>query len=189
VRLGAREAALLAALLRLEETAAGLLRAGQASGLDFHRFVRAASGWAVESLVFAAARADLPSPLRDGRAAKRAAVAQRQQPTGGRALTAEGFTPSATAPGKRTLLSMLEGTLAAEAALAAPLLSGTEVMALLDLPPGPGVGRWLETVGEARAEGIVTTPEEARAWLLKQRATEIEEEPGNDRGSNGADAH
>ncbi|UZX14519.1 HD domain-containing protein [Thermus sp. PS18] len=47
-----------------------------------------------------------------------------------------------------------------------PLLSGEEVMALLDLKPGPQVGRALEALLLAQAEGRVRTREEARAFLL-----------------------
>ncbi len=48
-----------------------------------------------------------------------------------------------------------------------PLLSGEEVMALLGLPPGPGVGRALEALLLAQAEGRIRTPEEAQAFLLE----------------------
>ncbi|MFN4070311.1 MAG: HDIG domain-containing metalloprotein [Thermus caldifontis] len=47
-----------------------------------------------------------------------------------------------------------------------PLLSGEEVMALLSLRPGPLVGKALEALLLAQVEGRVTTPEEARAYLL-----------------------
>lgn len=47
-----------------------------------------------------------------------------------------------------------------------PLLTGEEVMALLDLRPGPEVGQALSALLEAQAEGEVQTPEEARAFLL-----------------------
>lgn len=49
-----------------------------------------------------------------------------------------------------------------------PLLRGEEVMALLGLPPGPGVGAALRALAEAQALGEVRTPEEARNWLLAQ---------------------
>lgn len=45
------------------------------------------------------------------------------------------------------------------------LLDGTEVMALLNLPPGPRVGAALRFVEEARAVGDVSAPEEAREAL------------------------
>lgn len=46
-----------------------------------------------------------------------------------------------------------------------PLLRGEDVMAALDLPPGPDVGRALRRVREAQALGLVRTREEALAWL------------------------
>ncbi len=46
-----------------------------------------------------------------------------------------------------------------------PLLSGEEVMALLGLEQGPGVGEALRVLLEAQAEGRVRTQEEARAFL------------------------
>ncbi len=49
---------------------------------------------------------------------------------------------------------------------AAPLLTGNEVMALLDLEPGPKVGEALRFVAEARAVGDIHTPAEAKTALL-----------------------
>lgn len=51
-----------------------------------------------------------------------------------------------------------------------PLLSGEEVMALLGLKPGPGVGRALEALLEAQALGEVGSKEEAKAFLLARFA-------------------
>ncbi len=48
----------------------------------------------------------------------------------------------------------------------APLLSGADVMALLELPPGPEVGEVLRALAEARALGDLPDAEAARAWLL-----------------------
>jgi len=48
----------------------------------------------------------------------------------------------------------------------APLLGGQEVMALLNLAPGPAVGRMVRALAEARSLGDVKTADEARAWLL-----------------------
>lgn len=59
-----------------------------------------------------------------------------------------------------------------------PLLSGHEVMALLDLPPGPQLGQLLRALAEAQALGEVSTPETARDWL-RGRAQE-EGGPGGD---------
>jgi poly(A) polymerase len=47
-----------------------------------------------------------------------------------------------------------------------PLLTGSDVMALLDLSPGPAVGEALRAVAEAQALGEVQNAEEARAFLL-----------------------
>ena len=46
-----------------------------------------------------------------------------------------------------------------------PLLDGREVMALLDLPPGPGVGEALRVLAEAAALGEVRDAPGARAFL------------------------
>lgn len=51
-----------------------------------------------------------------------------------------------------------------------PLLTGEDVMGLLDLSPGPEVGEALRAVAEAQALGEVRTPEEARAFLRARRA-------------------
>jgi poly(A) polymerase len=142
LRLSAREGALLAAVLREEAAAAGLLRRGETAGRALHRFVRDAGGWATEAVLFAASAVD----------------------------GAEQSVPDA-------LPDVLAGVAREEAALDAPLLSGNEVMALLGLPAGPAVGRWLTALAEARAEGQITTPDEARAWLMKAFRTALEEGP------------
>ncbi|MBI3912443.1 MAG: CCA tRNA nucleotidyltransferase [Armatimonadetes bacterium] len=81
---------------------------------------------------------------------------------------------------------------------AAPLVSGRDVMRLLNLKPGPWIGRLLEAVEEERADGRIATPEEARRWLREHGlalvpnafgtagAPNIEGEP-YDRGSDGSD--
>ena len=48
---------------------------------------------------------------------------------------------------------------------AAPLLSGREIMALLNLPSGPKVGEAVRALAEAEALGDVRTVEEARGFL------------------------
>ena len=48
-----------------------------------------------------------------------------------------------------------------------PLLRGTEIMALLGLPPGPRVGEAARALAEAAALGEVSTPAQARAFLLR----------------------
>ncbi len=50
------------------------------------------------------------------------------------------------------------------------LLSGEDVMDLLDLEPGPAVGEALEALDEEVAAGEVTSPDEARAFLSGWRA-------------------
>lgn len=49
-----------------------------------------------------------------------------------------------------------------------PLLTGTEVMRILGIGPGPGVGRALEEVEEARADGELHTADEAALWLQQR---------------------
>ena len=51
------------------------------------------------------------------------------------------------------------------AALAPPLLRGGDVMERYGLPPGPDVGRLLERAREAQALGLITTREDALAYL------------------------
>jgi len=53
-----------------------------------------------------------------------------------------------------------------------PLLSGHEVMELLNLEPGPRVGEALALVAEAHALGDVTGAEEARAMLVRYAAAQ-----------------
>lgn len=48
-----------------------------------------------------------------------------------------------------------------------PLLNGREVMALLEISPGPKVGEILETLKEAHQLGEVTDADQAKAWLLQ----------------------
>ncbi|HEU4753748.1 MAG TPA: hypothetical protein VFU47_11630 [Armatimonadota bacterium] len=53
-----------------------------------------------------------------------------------------------------------------------PLLSGVEVMQLLRLSPGPAVGRALAEVEEARADGLIRSPQEAVRWLRERARAE-----------------
>jgi tRNA nucleotidyltransferase/poly(A) polymerase len=53
----------------------------------------------------------------------------------------------------------------AERVAPAPILNGRQVMAELDLPPGPRIGQLLEGLREAQATGEVTSEEDAWAWL------------------------
>jgi len=58
----------------------------------------------------------------------------------------------------------------------APLLGGQEVMALLNLSPGPEVGRMVRALAEARSLGDVQTEGEARDWLLATWAADSTDE-------------
>lgn len=49
------------------------------------------------------------------------------------------------------------------------LVTGEEVMAILQLAPGPAVGQYLQEVEERRADGALRTAEDARAWLRERR--------------------
>jgi|GEM_PF-34560 len=57
-----------------------------------------------------------------------------------------------------------------------PLLTGNDVMAEFDVPPGPRIGALLAGLREAQAAGEVRTITEARAWIA--RAAESETDPG-----------
>ncbi len=77
--------------------------------------------------------------------------------------------------GSGRLMPWMENRARALAALfrleqAGRLLDGREVMELLGLPEGPRVGEILARLDEAVADGEVTTPAEARAWLIRNRA-------------------
>ena len=54
-----------------------------------------------------------------------------------------------------------------------PLLSGNEVADLLDLQPGPKLGRAISALTEAQVQGKVRTTEGARMWLRKNVGKEI----------------
>lgn len=49
-----------------------------------------------------------------------------------------------------------------------PLLTGRDLMAALDIEPGPRVGELLESAREAQVQGLVTTPDEAKAYLRER---------------------
>jgi poly(A) polymerase/tRNA nucleotidyltransferase (CCA-adding enzyme) len=53
----------------------------------------------------------------------------------------------------------------------APLLGGGDVMALLNLSPGPAVGNALKAVREKQLLGELTTPEKASQWLLHKNSS------------------
>jgi poly(A) polymerase len=71
-----------------------------------------------------------------------------------------------TSVGEALLADLLERRLRPRA----PLLTGVEVMAILDLPPGPEVGRVMQQLEEHRADGQLSTAEGARSWLQQQRS-------------------
>jgi poly(A) polymerase len=56
------------------------------------------------------------------------------------------------------------------AAAGPKLLTGHDLIAALDLAPGPQIGRLLEAVETAALEGVIATREEALAWVQKQLA-------------------
>ncbi|HDP25022.1 MAG TPA: CCA tRNA nucleotidyltransferase [Deltaproteobacteria bacterium] len=55
-----------------------------------------------------------------------------------------------------------------------PLVTGQDVIHELGIKPGPSVGSYLNSIEEARAEGEITTPEQARALLRKLGTTHRE---------------
>ncbi len=65
---------------------------------------------------------------------------------------------------------MIERFLDPEDAIAhaEPLLSGTLLMQVLDIAPGPEIGQLLAAVEQAQAEGKVKTQADAIAWVEKQ---------------------
>lgn len=52
-----------------------------------------------------------------------------------------------------------------------PLITGIEAMQILNLKPGPQIGRALEEVEEARADGLLRTPADAVEWLRERAAS------------------
>lgn len=82
--------------------------------------------------------------------------------------------PLASAAGREAYRVALSRVLAVlqEEAPPRPLLSGHEVMALLNLPPGPRVGAALALVAEARAVGDVQDRAEAEALLQRYAAAQ-----------------
>jgi hypothetical protein len=70
---------------------------------------------------------------------------------------------------RRTLLVLrAHGARAADLA-AMPLLSGEDVMRVLQIGPGPAVGRALAELAELRDAGTLRSRDEALAWLDKER--------------------
>ncbi len=74
-------------------------------------------------------------------------------------------------PGGRMARELMAGMVEEVAVAAAPpLLRGEDVMAALGLPPGPEVGRLLARAREAQALGLVSSREEALAYLRRADA-------------------
>lgn len=59
----------------------------------------------------------------------------------------------------------------AEEAFQAKLLSGQDVMTLLNIPPGPQIGQILAALKDAQLNGEVTTVSEAEAWVTSSFAS------------------
>ncbi|UWX62734.1 HDIG domain-containing metalloprotein [Deinococcus rubellus] len=59
-----------------------------------------------------------------------------------------------------------------------PLLSGRQVMALLNIPPGPVVGEVIRAVNEAAALGDIRTPAEAEAFVQAGRDSFMSNQSG-----------
>jgi poly(A) polymerase len=73
-------------------------------------------------------------------------------------------------PDGRIVRELMTGHAEETAALSAPpLLSGRDVMAALDVPPGPEIGSLLRLLREAQAVGAVTTREAALVYLRRMR--------------------
>ncbi len=73
------------------------------------------------------------------------------------------------------LVELLREGLSRQLSPQRPLLSGREVMALTGLSPGRELGRLLDALEDARADGEIQDPERAREWILH---CEPGEEPG-----------
>ncbi len=57
------------------------------------------------------------------------------------------------------------------------LLDGTEIMELLQISPGPLIGRYKQAMLEATAEGWIQTPEEAREFVTRLADGGLEDDP------------
>lgn len=76
--------------------------------------------------------------------------------------------PSSSPASRHAYAAAIDRVLAAledQPAAPRPLLTGTELMALLGIQPGPEVGQALRALNEAAALGDVKNPEEARAFV------------------------
>ncbi len=74
-----------------------------------------------------------------------------------------------------------------------PLITGRELMATLDIAPGPQIGQLLEAIQIARAEGKIQTAEDAKAWIQTYVAdlnqSEVLEDLNNSTAANGKMGH
>ena len=66
-------------------------------------------------------------------------------------------------------IGAMEAMAISRARIPPPLLSGEEVMALLGLPPGPEVGRYLSLIREEQLSGRLADRDAARRFLLERR--------------------
>ncbi|THF68097.1 CCA tRNA nucleotidyltransferase [Deinococcus sp. Arct2-2] len=76
--------------------------------------------------------------------------------------------PSSNPASRHAYAAALDRVLAAledQPAAPKPLLTGAEIMALLDIEPGPKVGQALRALNEAAALGDVKNPQDARAFV------------------------
>jgi tRNA nucleotidyltransferase/poly(A) polymerase len=87
------------------------------------------------------------------------------------ALTSGSRGPRSEAEPTTVLEALLADLLERRLRPVPPLLAGSEVMTILSLPPGPVVGWYLQRVEERRADGLLSTAEEAWEWLREQRQT------------------
>ncbi|ANE43207.1 CCA tRNA nucleotidyltransferase [Deinococcus puniceus] len=76
--------------------------------------------------------------------------------------------PSSSPASRHAYAAALDRVLAAlkdQPAAPKPLLTGSEIIALLDIEPGPKVGQALRALNEAAALGDVKNPQDARAFV------------------------
>jgi poly(A) polymerase len=89
------------------------------------------------------------------------------------AAAVTGVSPLAVWRRSHLVRELMAGWREESAAQAAPpLLRGGDVMRAFELEPGPEVGRLLERAREAQHLGVVTTREEALAYLRAARASD-----------------
>jgi tRNA nucleotidyltransferase/poly(A) polymerase len=117
---------------------------GRPTGADLVRFFRAAGSAAPGSALLGLADylAARDLTLDDDSGARACA----------RIIIREAMSPGVTAPGP-------------------PLLRGNEIASVVGLPPGPEIAALVQELAEARADGLVATPEEARDWLAARKKT------------------